>query len=244
MPFKVKAFGITDIGLVRGENQDVYALKENFFVVADGMGGHRSGDVAAHEAVKRLLHLFGEQTVSEGLKESADQMAQVLEEVNRSLFQMSRRDVNLRGMGTTLSCLLFHDEGVVIGHIGDSRIYRYRDHLEQLTHDHTLFQQMYDQGRFEEIEKAEGPIRSILTRAVGTEPVVKPSTLTCIPFPGDRFLLCSDGLSDYVSTEEIATCLKEIPSCEACAQALVDRAKEVGGFDNITVIVLNVVDLS
>jgi len=247
MPLSIRSYGLTDIGLVRQKNEDAFIdLNDSkLFILADGMGGHQAGDVAANEAVNALCQILkkGLKNADQSFLDSRQTIAQAMEVVNAIVYRMSRNNFDLSGMGTTLCCLHFHPEGAIIGHIGDSRVYRiHNQYLEQLTQDHSLLQQMLEQGREDELDE-EPLANSILTRALGTEPTVEPTLLTCAPFPGDVFLLCSDGLSDFVTAREIESILVTAATPEERASRLIQAAKECGGYDNITVIVVEVKDV-
>lgn len=247
MPYKVTAYGISDIGLVRQNNEDFWAqLPEmNFFVLADGMGGHRAGEVAAHEAVKALCKHF-EQTVSiagphVSLDEAYGLIQLAIEDANETVYELSKSDPEWRGMGTTLCCVYCHPKGIIYAHVGDSRIYRLHDnHLEQLTKDHSLLRELVDLGQIDEQRAGDFQYKNIITKAVGTEKSIEPSVHICEIENNDIFLLCSDGLSDMLPLKEMEAILKDNPSIETAAKKLVAQANDNGGFDNITLILVKI----
>ena len=162
-----------------------------------------------------------------------------IELVNQIIYEMGRGDEILLGMGTTLCCLHFHEEGIIYAHVGDSRIYRLRnDKLSQLTKDHSLLRELVDKGSISESDSKEFAYKNIITKAVGTEPYVTPTVQTADYRDDDLYLMCSDGLTDLISKHEIETILKENADLKICAEALVQAAKDKGGFDNITVVLL------
>jgi len=246
MSVDVESWGLSDVGLVRSNNEDVWAQIEghNFFILADGMGGHKAGEVAAQEAVdalKRILHQkFLEKPYEayslSGLKET---IYTAIIDVNAVIYSIGSSDEALRGMGTTLCCLTVHPEGVIYGHVGDSRIYRLRSgNLAQLTEDHTLMSPYVDEKSHSGKSKIQ--YKNFLTRTIGNDPLTIPDVETTEIQQDDIYLLCSDGLTDMVPFEEIKRMLITAPSMQDCAQSLVNTAKVNGGIDNVTVIVLKI----
>jgi serine/threonine protein phosphatase PrpC len=225
----------TDTGLVRTNNEDVALAEEALFAVADGMGGHAAGEVASSVAVKALRA-----AAAEGLP------AAVLA-ANRAVLELAESDPALRGMGTTLCALTLnhpggHDE-VEIVNVGDSRGYLFRDgELIQVTDDHNVPAELEREGRLTRAEAKVHPQRNIVTRILGNSPEVVVDRFTVDPFRGDRFVLCSDGLFDEVDDEVIAEVLRRVPDAQAATAELVAEARAAGGRDNITVVVVDVVD--
>lgn len=247
MPYTIAAVGISDIGRVRQNNEDVWSqLPElQFYVLADGMGGHQAGEIASRQAVERLCNLVKDvHNDAEGpftLQELRRNISWCIEEVNTSIYKMGRADEDLRGMGTTICCLHFYLEGLVYAHVGDSRVYRLRNkRLSQLTKDHSLLRQLIDMGQVSEQRAPEFMYKNIITKAIGTEANVDPSVHATHVEINDIYMMCSDGLSDLLSTREIEEVLNQSPSIERAAQALVDKANEIGGHDNITVVITKV----
>jgi PPM family protein phosphatase len=231
----------TDTGRVRQNNEDTALATDTLFVVADGMGGHRGGEVASHLAVEVLGEQFAEPTV--------DSLLAAVVEANRAVYERALGDPDLRGMGTTLCVLAPVDEDgsdddlVAVVNVGDSRAYLYRDgELTQLTEDHSLVAEMERDGRLTSEEAATHPQRNIVTRALGIDPEVDVDTFQVVPYEGDRFLLCSDGLFDMIDDDRIAATMRRLADPTDCAQELVRLANESGGRDNITVLVVDVVD--
>jgi PPM family protein phosphatase len=222
----------TDPGRRRRHNEDAYVCEPPLFAIADGMGGAQAGEVASGLAAA-VLNEAGEGEPGE------DRVRSLIQEANRRVFQRSNEDAAASGMGTTMTVALADtaDGKIVLGHVGDSRAYRVRDgKLEQLTDDHSLVGELMRSGKLSP-EEAEGhPQRSVITRAVGTEPDVDVDTFTVQSEPGDLYLLCSDGLTDMVSDREILGLLDGSESLDATARALVDAANAGGGEDNITVV--------
>ncbi|NGX58459.1 MAG: putative protein phosphatase 2C-type [Chlamydiae bacterium] len=249
MSIRVESWGLTDIGLVRTNNEDVWSqLKDDqFFIIADGMGGHRAGEVAAKEAVEALSRI-----VSQGFREkpSKDFSLNELKEflysgiidVNSVVYSIGSSDDSLRGMGTTLCCLCVVQEGVVYAHVGDSRIYRLRDgQLSQLTTDHTLVAPYVDTSNDEPQNKDNISYKNFLTRTIGNDPLTIPDVEIATIQNGDIYMLCSDGLTDMVPPEEIERVMLSSPTVQDCAQDLVTIAKVNGGIDNVTVVVLKLI---
>lgn len=226
----------TDVGLTRTQNEDSYVAGGGLYAVCDGMGGARAGEVASDSACRHLLSLVDGSGRDEDLVDA-------VQAANRDVLNQSRRDPALKGMGSTLTAALWEGRDLLIGHVGDSRAYLFRDdRLEQLTEDHSVVGEMERDGRLTPAEAERHPYRSILTRAVGTEDRVEADIRRIAAQPGDRLLLCTDGLTGMLDDEDISRILEEGVSPAATAESLVAAALEGGGEDNITVVVLDVVE--
>ncbi|HSS12066.1 MAG TPA: Stp1/IreP family PP2C-type Ser/Thr phosphatase [Acidimicrobiales bacterium] len=230
----------TDVGLVRAINQDQMLIASPLFAVADGMGGHAAGEVASLTAIESLKAAFEKDRTRAGLIAAA-------EEANRSVWERAQNDPELRGMGTTLVGLaLVEEDGeeqLVVIHVGDSRVYLLRQgELEQLTTDHSLVQELVDDGQLSEAEADVHPHRHVLTRALGVDPEVAVDEIEVLPVKGDRYLLCSDGLPREVSESQMASILRRLADPREAAKELVAEARARGGNDNVTVVVVDVVD--
>jgi protein phosphatase len=233
----VEKAALTDVGRQRQSNEDSYLERSPLFAVADGMGGARAGEVASRLAVEA----FEAQENPSGSPEQ--QLAEVARAANRQIHRMSREDSDHAGMGTTLTAALVSDREVAIGHVGDSRLYRFRDgELERLTQDHSLVEEFVRQGKLTPEEAAVHPQRSIITRALGPEPEVEVETYTHQGRAGDVYLICSDGLTGMVSEADLAEILKRGESLEQAAKEMIDAANENGGKDNITVVLFRLGD--
>jgi PPM family protein phosphatase len=246
LPYQVLTVGLSDMGLVRQNNEDVWGEVPalNLLVLADGMGGHRAGEVAAQEAVTTLCRTV-KRRIAASKKPTLADFQELLKRsivyVNSQVYQLSRSHYDLRGMGTTLCCLLFHPEGLAFAHVGDSRIYRWRQSvLEQLTKDHSLLRDLVDQGQLNDTQAIDFLYKNIITKAIGTELKVEPSLQITDVEAEDLYLMCSDGLSDLLDANEIAQILNTAPSPHEAAQALIDKANEAGGKDNITVVIAKI----
>jgi PPM family protein phosphatase len=221
----------TDTGRQRQANEDALFARSPLFAVADGMGGAQAGEVAS-------------QIATEALEESAPDdeapelyLQRVLEGANERIHGIAQKDASTSGMGTTLTAALIRDDEISIAHVGDSRAYLYRDgELRRLTSDHSLVEELRRQGRLTDEQAEEHPQRSIITRALGPEPVVEVDTMTYQLRPGDVILLCSDGLTTMVGESRIAETLATAPDLETAVAKLVDEANARGGRDNITVV--------
>lgn len=246
LPYKVLTVGLSDIGLVRQNNEDVWEQQPSIglFILADGMGGHQAGEIAARETAASLCRVLKRKITASkiySLAEIQELLKSAIIYVNGLVYKLGRSKYEWRGMGTTLCCLLFHVDGLVFAHVGDSRIYRMRDgKLEQLTKDHSLLRDLVDKGQLNEAQASGFLYKNIITKAIGTESKVDPSVKTGTIKEGDIYLMCSDGLSDLLTAKEIAEILRETPSKEAAAQKLIDRANDEGGRDNITVVITKV----
>jgi PPM family protein phosphatase len=226
-----RTFAVSDPGRRRRRNEDSYVVRPPLFAVADGMGGAQAGELASRLAVEAM----GGEPESSG----EERLATLIREANRRVFARSHEDAAASGMGTTMTAALVGDEGTVtIGHVGDSRAYRLRaDRLEQLTEDHSLVAELVRTGRLSAEEAETHPQRSVITRALGTDPEVDVDVFTVQAEPGDLFLLCSDGLTTMVDDDEIRRTVSEgRDDLESAARELVARANRGGGEDNITVV--------
>ena len=245
MPYKVSVSVRSDIGLVRPNNEDAFeqVVEDNFFVVADGMGGHKAGEVASKQAVTNACRLFLEKLhpIAEVTLEYAQQtLVAIIKEINTIIYKMAAGKEALRGMGTTLCCLLVHPKGLVYSHVGDSRIYRLRDgKLKQLTKDHSLLRELLELGQLNEQQADEFAYKNIITKAIGTEPCIEPVAEVDTIQDGDVLLICTDGLTDLLSREEIEQVLKKTPARDR-ADRLIQIAKQRGGHDNITVAIVKI----
>jgi protein phosphatase len=229
----------TDTGLVRSVNQDLAVETPNLFAVADGMGGHAGGEVAARLAVDALAVAFRRQPTGAGLSEAVS-------EANDVVWQHSQDNPELRGMGTTLTAVaLVGEDGkdvLALVNVGDSRSYRFHDgELSQITTDHSLAEEMVRTGELTSTEASVHPHRHILTRALGVASGVAVDLWRIQPVRGDRYLLCSDGLTNELTSDQIGEVLSSVPDPQHAAELLVQAARTHGGSDNITVVVVDVV---
>lgn len=230
------SFGLSDIG-VRTNNEDVWAActEIGFFALADGMGGHQAGEVAAKEAIEHLSDSV-KRIKTLDPHEWMDELRLAIEKANQYVYLLGKNDDSLNGMGTTLCCLIWAKEAVIYAHVGDSRIYRLRDgKLELLTQDHSLFAKWLQAGKE---SHTPFPYKNVITRAVGTAPKANPEIAVCSHQPGDLFFLCSDGLSDVLSLEEIEITLNNSQGLESASKALIQKAKIKGSSDNITILMV------
>lgn len=249
----------TDQGLKRENNEDSYVIVDQslqghdvhhfglLFAVADGMGGHVAGETASRMACEKLVAMYytDESKATETTGDSGitgRHLEQVIHRVNEEIVQYSEENDGLEGMGTTLSVLILLEGEALIGHVGDSRIYRLRgETFRQLTVDHTEVQALVEMGRLKPERAANHPRRHILTQAVGVEDELEEVFTQLEKLEeGDVFLLCSDGLHDMVANEEIREILLANPAPQGACDALVGRALENGGEDNVTVIVVRI----
>jgi protein phosphatase len=255
MGLLLRAAGLTDIGRKRKHNEDSFMmdLEEGLFVVADGMGGHAAGEVAAKIAVETI----GEFIAGTSQKEEAtwpfhynhqwrfnsNRLAVAVEQANEKVMSAVAMQPTLKGMGTTLVAGIFDGSGMSLAHVGDSRAYRLRQgELTRLTDDHSWVHEQIVTGILTEEEAKSHPLKNVVTRALGGGPSVLPELHEYDLVPGDRYLLCSDGLTTMLGDEELSEVLKETPEPQKACQTLVDHANERGGLDNVTVIVVDVQD--
>ncbi len=238
MSLRLQAAALTDVGNIRDINEDDLLIVDDFlFVVADGMGGHVAGEVASREAVEAMRDAYDGPATTDDLR-GAVRLA------NGAVWKRGSDDPTDRGMGTTVTAVAVIDgDTLAVANVGDSRTYLLRDdELVQLTQDHSFVQEAVRTGQLTRAQAESHPRRSQLTRALGVSDDVDVDVDVVEPLTGDRFLLCSDGLWDEVGDELIAMVLINRAAPEEAASELVRWAKEAGGRDNITVIVLDVID--
>ena len=234
----VEQVGRTDVGRQRSANEDSLVLRPPFFAVADGMGGARAGEVASAIAAEAF------EGASAAGEAAEAQLARLLREANRRIYDLAVTDESHRGMGTTLTAAKVHDGEVSLAHVGDSRAYRMRDGgLEQITRDHSLVAELERSGQITPEAAEHHPQRSIITRALGPEPDVEVDTDAVAARDGDLFLLCSDGLTSMISDDEVAAILRTSATLDEAADALIKAANQSGGKDNITVVLFRIGEL-
>lgn len=234
----MKAYGATHVGRVRAVNQDAYYLPaagEGFAVVADGMGGHKAGEVASAMAVSEFTRWLRCAPVP-----TEETVNYAVHEANRIIHRTAQREADKSNMGTTLVSVWVDDEQVIVCNVGDSRAYLLRDgSLTQISRDHSLVGELVEEGKLTKREAMHHPHRNYITRAIGTSSMVQPEIRTLDRKSGDVWLLCSDGMSNYFEDGEIEQVLCEESDREKCVRTLIDRALERGGADNITVVLVD-----
>ena len=225
----------TDVGKVRANNQDAPIVSEKLrlYGVADGMGGHKGGEVASTSARDDLLREL------EGKTPSVATLSGAIEEVNRQIYHQQEHDDALTGMGTTLSVLWMSDNFVYIGPVGDSRVYLLRDgEFKQMTLDHSLVEQLVREGVLTEEEAQNHPMRNIITRAIGTDESVEVDVVVEERRKGDLWLACSDGLHGLVDDRQMRDALRQYAP-EKAADVLLKAALDAGGRDNVTLVIVH-----
>lgn len=250
---KIHITGITDEGLVRDHNEDTIGHDEDLglLVLADGMGGHKGGEVASAMAVDSILQELrtslpetppGKTDNNTGYSLESMAIESAIKNANSKIYQASKNNKNYEGMGTTVVVLLFYDNRITVAHVGDSRLYRMRDNiLEQLTRDHTLLQELVDRGFYTKKQAEESLNKNLVTRAVGVNPEVDIDLLEEVTLLADTYLLCSDGLNDMVTDDLIHDIqLNYRDDQEKMNQELIKQAKDFGGKDNISVMLAKV----
>ena len=222
----------TDTGRKRRRNEDAYVVEPPLFAIADGMGGAQAGELASSLAAGAVR----EDEAAAGSGER--RVAELIQEANRRVYERSSQDAAASGMGTTMTVAFVGDANVAFGHVGDSRAYLIRDgKLEQLTEDHSLVAELVRSGKLSPEEAESHPQRSVITRALGTDPDVDVDTFSIETAPGDLFMLCSDGLTSMVEDDVILqTIEKNRDNLQTAAKALIRAANKGGGEDNITVV--------
>jgi len=251
---KLAVTGLSDVGLHRSHNEDSIAKDPELglVVLADGMGGYRAGEVASGIAVNVVMEQIrkglgsmrrGDVDQDSGLYRESLLVRDAIDQANQAIFRTAKRQPQCKGMGTTIVAVLFFDDRAAVAHVGDSRVYRLRgETLEQMTADHSLLQELVDKGFYTPEEARESPNKNLVTRAIGIEAAV---SMDIQEFPvetGDIFLLCSDGLSDFVTDDTIRLTLRGCgDNLDEAASQLVAKANENGGKDNISVVLARAV---
>jgi serine/threonine protein phosphatase PrpC len=246
---RIEVAGETNVGMKRNHNEDNFSIIEEsgLYIVADGMGGHASGEVASKMAVDAMQEFFvatandPERTWpykmdrSKGYEEN--RLITGIKLANLRIYESSQRDSRQRGMGTTIVTIFAVEDGVYIAHVGDSRVYRLRDgKIEQLTEDHSLLNDYIKMKRLTPEEIANFPHKNVIVRALGMKDTVKVDTRFEQPKANDTYMLCSDGLSGPVSDPDILEILTHAQDLRSAATTLIERANANGGPDNITVV--------
>jgi len=230
----------SDTGRKRRRNEDAYVVAPPLFAVADGMGGAQAGEVASKLAAAAL------EDTDPGALAGSERVISLIQEANRRVYERSNADPSASGMGTTMTVALVEGSVVTFGHVGDSRAYLLRDSaLEQLTEDHSLVNELLKSGKLSQEEAESHPQRSVITRALGTDPDVDVDTFSVPAQTGDLFLLCSDGLTDMVPEDAIFGVVeRNRDNIDAALRALVKAANRSGGEDNITVVAFEISDVA
>lgn len=234
----MKAYGATHVGRVRAVNQDAYYLPEageSFAVVADGMGGQKAGEVASAMAVSEFTRWLRCAPVP-----TEETVNYAVHEANRIIHRTAQREADKSNMGTTLVSVWVDDEQVIECNVGDSRAYLLRGGaLTQISRDHSLVGELVEEGKITKQEAMHHPHKNYITRAIGTSSMVQPEIRTLDRKSGDVWLLCSDGMSNYIEDGELERILREQADREKCVRQLIDLALERGGADNITVVLVD-----
>ncbi len=249
----LRAFGLTDVGRKRKHNEDAYLVdaERGLFVVADGMGGHAAGEVASRitvESIQEFIASSDEATESSWpfgygnrSSSSGNRLTAAVERANEKVMRAVANRPELKGMGTTVVAALVEEDRATLVHVGDSRAYLFRDgELRRLTDDHSWVQEQVNAGILSEDEAKSHPLKNVVTRALGGSAHVSVDLIEVPLRAGDRFLLCSDGLTGMVADDEILGYLVTETAPEAAVRKLVDLANERGGVDNITSIIIDV----
>lgn len=247
------AFGLTDVGRKRKHNEDAYLLdaERGLFVVADGMGGHAAGEVASRLTVESIQEFISgteddhDNTWPFGYNNrysvDGNRLSTAVERANEKVMRAVVNRPELKGMGTTVVAALFDERRATLVHVGDSRAYLYREsELRRLTDDHSWVQEQVNAGILSEEEARSHPLKNVVTRALGGGAHVAVDLMEIPVGDGDRFLLCSDGLTGMVSDEEITNAIASTRTLEQIVRGLIDLANERGGLDNITAIMVEV----
>lgn len=245
---RIDAVGLSDVGRMRTRNEDSFGIEEDLslYVVADGMGGHGNGDIASRIAVQAVSDFVRENSQEPADAEGdqigeSEMLSEAVREAHRSVLRAADTDRSLFGMGTTLVGMLVVDSEALVAHVGDSRVYRLRDdELERLTSDHSWVNEQVAAGHLSEEQARVHPLKSVVTRALGGESDYEADVQRLDLRSGDRFLICSDGLTTMLTDRDIGEHLTGDGSLEDTCRTLISASNERGGYDNITVVMLSV----
>lgn len=239
---RIRSCAISDVGRKRQKNEDSYLINDelNLFIVADGMGGHAGGEYASRIAITTIEEMFAGNKAE---KLSGEEIIKnAIENAGLKIVAKAEEDRSLKGMGTTVVCLHIDSKKAILGHVGDSRAYLFRDGaLEQLTEDHSLVNEQVKSGLITAEEAKTHQFKNIITRSVGVTPEVEVDVITRKLKAGDAYLMCSDGLSNLVDIREMEKELREREPVLAAKQ-MVDLANKRGGDDNITLLVVECIE--
>ncbi len=233
----------TDIGKVRKVNEDNFLIGTGesfpYIVVADGMGGHRAGEVASRIAVE-VIDAELEKNLSTALDyvEAGEVLRQAFISANAKIYAYSKENHKVMGMGTTLTLAMVYQQKLIIAHVGDSRVYAIdKKRIQQITKDHSYVQELVSRGEITKEQAKNHPQKNYITRAMGVEDIIKVDIIIK-PYDGEKILVCSDGLTNMLDDSEIFEILNNVKDLDGAAKILVDKANEAGGYDNITAAVM------
>jgi protein phosphatase len=255
MPLTVEVTGKTDVGCVRKNNEDNfgYDVRHGIFVVCDGMGGAAAGEVASQLGVETVLACFknfrpdskhgGLPSTNGDLSARAEALSNAIHRANAANYKKGSNSITQRGMGSTIVAVAVEGSFVSVAHVGDSRVYLIREGaIQQLTEDHSLVMEQVRRGLITRQQAEESEMQNIIIRALGSEDTVQPDVEDLVALPGDIFVLCSDGLSKHVKEDRMLAIVLGARTIDQASQDLIDAANTHGGDDNITCVILKVVD--
>lgn len=243
----MKAVGMSDIGKCRKNNEDAYYISagddpaENLYLVADGMGGCNAGEVASSSAIEAFLAYFWKEMKHATSEDMLDMLTGAVAAANQEVYEKSNSAREFAEMGTTIVAAAIREDKVYVAHVGDSRAYIFRKkEVIPLTTDHSYVMELVKMGSITKEEAATHPKRNVITRAIGIRDAVEADTMICPLKKGDILLLCSDGLSGMLKDEEMAKILNKRTDPERKARLLLEEANKKGGFDNISLILVQI----
>ncbi len=253
---RVRFSGATDVGRTRQHNEDSIFLptETRLGIVADGMGGHASGEIASRIAVETVADYYDRTAYDQPLtwpykvdreaRADKNRMVTSVMLANLEIYERAQRDASCKGMGTTIDAVHFLDDTMIVGHVGDSRVYRLRDgKLAQLTEDHSLINDYIKMKRVTAEEAENWPHKNVVVRALGNKDTVQVDVVQDAPQVGDCYLLCSDGLTDMLSDAQIAKTMQSESDLDRTVDVLIASANEAGGVDNISVVLARIESL-
>lgn len=247
MPKEVHSYGLSHKGYVRARNEDswMHLQKEHFYALADGMGGKNGGDIASAQTIEVVCDGVKNEPIfhdpNPSIKSVNAALIKLIQTANEHVWNMAQKDITLEGMGTTLCCLCVLKRACVIANVGDSRIYRFREGaLEQLTQDDSLIADLMKFDLVDDAEAKNFPLKHVITKTIGGNPEVEPALEIVDCQSGDVYLLCSDGLTNYVSHKVIEKIIANKKTIQDSAEQLVKAALDAGGLDNVTVVLVQI----
>ncbi len=236
-----KIFGLTDKGMIRDNNEDFFVIAPTFglYIVADGMGGHAAGEVASKEVCKLILSYFMKKTteIKFNKKNIKNMLYNVFQKAHNTILSIANQDHQYEGMGTTLLVALIHEDRLYISHIGDVRAYLWnKDNLKQMTEDHSVVWQLIKTGTMTKEDARHSNMKAMITQAIGMNQPIVNSFVESNLIPGNKIILCSDGLWEMLSDNRIAEIVSSGRTAKEITENLVQEANNAGGHDNITII--------
>jgi len=238
----MRSFALTDKGLIRSQNEDYYYVSDtpigklpNLYIIADGMGGHKAGNIASKKAIQHMVENVEEYSGWDVIYS----LENAVRDANKAIFNAGEENQHLKGMGTTIVACVIKDDTLFVTNVGDSRLYVYADGLKQITLDHSVVEELFRAGHISEEDRYNHPNKNMITRALGAEDEVKVDRFVCALKKTDLILLCSDGLNKMLSDDEVRVIMGQATTIDDKGYALMKASLDKGGIDNTTLIIIS-----